>query len=55
MWNIGRIGDNNISKALKIFEWFEEVTFKGAFGSNNWIEGWTLLSESGLNLMLEAH
>lgn len=28
--------------------WFEEVTFKGAFGSNNWIEGWTLLYESGL-------
>ncbi len=29
-------------------EWFENVTFKGAFGSNNWIEGWTLLYESGL-------
>lgn len=28
--------------------WFEEVNFKGAFGSNNWIEGWTLLYESGL-------
>jgi len=28
-------------------DWFEEVTFKGAFGSNNWIEGWTLLYESG--------
>ena len=28
--------------------WFEEVTYKGAFGSNNWIEGWTLLYESGL-------
>ncbi len=28
--------------------WFEQVTFKGAFGSNNWIEGWTLLHESGL-------
>lgn len=27
--------------------WFEQVTFKGAFGSNNWIEGWTLLYESG--------
>lgn len=27
--------------------WFEEVTYKGAFGSNNWIEGWTLLYESG--------
>jgi hypothetical protein len=28
-------------------DWFEEVTYKGAFGSNNWIEGWTLLYESG--------
>jgi hypothetical protein len=28
-------------------QWFEQVTFKGAFGSNNWIEGWTLLYESG--------
>ncbi len=27
--------------------WFEQVTFKGAFGSNNWIEGWTLLYETG--------
>jgi hypothetical protein len=27
--------------------WFEQVTFKGAFGSSNWIEGWTLLFESG--------
>jgi hypothetical protein len=27
--------------------WFEEVSFKGAFGSNHWIEGWTLLYESG--------
>ena len=26
--------------------WFEKVTYKGAFGSNNWIEGWTLLYES---------
>ncbi len=23
--------------------WFEKVSFKGAFGSNNWLEGWTLL------------
>jgi hypothetical protein len=28
-------------------QWFEAVSFKGAFGSNNWIEGWTLLYESG--------
>jgi hypothetical protein len=29
-------------------DWFEKVSYKGAFGSNNWIEGWTLLYESGL-------
>jgi hypothetical protein len=29
-------------------EWFELVTYKGAFGSNNWMAGWTLLYESGL-------
>jgi hypothetical protein len=29
-------------------DWFEQVSFKGAFGSNNWIEGWTLLHESEL-------
>jgi len=27
--------------------WFEQVSYKGAFGSRNWIEGWTLLYESG--------
>ncbi|SHF47127.1 hypothetical protein SAMN05444274_105347 [Mariniphaga anaerophila] len=25
--------------------WFQQVDFKGAFGENNWIEGWTLLAE----------
>jgi hypothetical protein len=25
--------------------WFEELSFKGAFGSNNWLEGWTYLWE----------
>jgi len=29
-------------------DWFERVSYKGAFGSNNWIEGWTLLHQSGL-------
>ena len=29
-------------------DWFEQVTYKGAFGSNLWIEGWTLLYESDL-------
>jgi hypothetical protein len=28
-------------------DWYEKVSYKGAFGSNNWIEGWTLLYESG--------
>ncbi|MDF1574213.1 MAG: hypothetical protein P1P86_03365 [Bacteroidales bacterium] len=28
-------------------DWFEKVPYKGAFGSSNWIEGWTLLYESG--------
>lgn len=28
--------------------WYEVVTYKGAFGSENWIEGWTLLFERGL-------
>lgn len=26
-------------------EWFQLVDFKGAFGEDNWIDGWTLLSE----------
>lgn len=25
--------------------WFQRVDFKGAFGEDNWIEGWTLLAE----------
>jgi hypothetical protein len=25
--------------------WFKRVDFKGAFGEDNWIEGWTLLSD----------
>lgn len=28
--------------------WFQSVPYKGAFGSDNWIGGWTLLSESGI-------
>jgi len=28
--------------------WYESVTYKGAFGSENWIEGWTLLDQVGL-------
>lgn len=28
-------------------DWYERVTYKGGFGSENWIEGWTLLWESG--------
>jgi len=26
--------------------WFERVAFKGAFGSNNWVEGWSLFHET---------
>jgi hypothetical protein len=29
-------------------EWFEVVTYKGAFGSNNWLEGWSLLWKEGI-------
>jgi hypothetical protein len=25
--------------------WFQQVDYKGAFGQDNWIEGWTLLAE----------
>lgn len=28
-------------------EWFDDVPFKGAFGTFNWASGWTLLSQSG--------
>jgi hypothetical protein len=28
--------------------WFENVSYKGAFGSYNWAYGWTLLSQQGL-------
>jgi len=28
-------------------DWFEKVTYKGAFGSKNWLEGWALIYESG--------
>jgi hypothetical protein len=31
--------------------WYEAVTYKGAFGSENWIEGWTLLHEKGLGFI----
>ena len=27
--------------------WFEAVTYKGAFGSRNWLEGWTLFFQAG--------
>jgi hypothetical protein len=28
--------------------WFEAVTYKGAFGSRNWLEGWSLLWQEGV-------
>ncbi len=27
--------------------WFEAVTYKGAFGSRNWLQGWSLFHQSG--------
>jgi len=29
-------------------DWYEVVSYKGAFGSENWTEGWTLLDKEGL-------
>jgi hypothetical protein len=44
------IPSNNVSDNLAPVpdSWFAEVNFKGAFGTVNWIDGWTLLSQSGL-------
>lgn len=28
-------------------DWFDNVTFRGAFGSINWLDGWSLYSQSG--------
>lgn len=28
-------------------QWFDHVNYKGAFGSYNWLYGWTLISEEG--------
>lgn len=28
--------------------WYEEVSYKGAFGSRNWLEGWSLLWREGI-------
>ncbi|HYW97166.1 MAG TPA: hypothetical protein VE870_16355 [Bacteroidales bacterium] len=28
-------------------DWYEKVTYKGAFGSNNWLQGWSVLQETG--------
>lgn len=37
--------DNTVFENMAPYNsnWFEKVTYKGAFGSENWIEGWTLL------------
>jgi len=40
----GNVYDN---LAEYVDPWFEEVGFKGAFYTYNWLSGWTLLSESG--------
>jgi hypothetical protein len=31
-------------------EWFDEVSYQGAFGTFNWASGWTLLSQEGILL-----
>lgn len=31
-------------------DWFDEVSYQGAFGTFNWASGWTLLSQSGILL-----
>ncbi|MCD4791165.1 MAG: hypothetical protein K8R37_14315, partial [Bacteroidales bacterium] len=28
-------------------DWFQNVNYKGAFGSNNWAKEWTLLGQEG--------
>jgi len=28
--------------------WFEQVSYKGAFGSNNWLDGWSYLWKEGI-------
>lgn len=41
---------NNVSENMAAIpdSWFAEVNYKGAFGTVNWADGWTLLSQSGL-------
>jgi hypothetical protein len=44
------IPSNNVSEDMAAIpdSWFVEVNYKGAFGTVNWADGWTLLSQSGL-------
>jgi hypothetical protein len=46
---------STVFEALADFnsKWYEQVPYKGAFGSENWIEGWTLLWAEGLTGILE--
>ncbi|MBI9052591.1 MAG: hypothetical protein JEY96_02155 [Bacteroidales bacterium] len=48
-YNITPTGDVESNLALYPEEWFETVTYKGAVNPNgeNWLFGWSLLSESG--------
>ncbi len=41
---INNLGELHISDN----SWFEQVSFKGAFGENNWLKGWSLLDRRGL-------
>lgn len=44
------IPSGNVSENLAPVpdSWFTEVSYKGAFGTVNWTNGWTLLSQSGI-------
>ncbi|MEX0981249.1 MAG: hypothetical protein WD577_01395 [Bacteroidales bacterium] len=51
--SLNLLPNNTVFEHLAPYEnsWYEEVSYKGAFGSENWIEGWTLLHEQGLGLI----
>ncbi len=42
--------DHTIFEDMAAYDhsWYEKVSYKGAFGSEDWTEGWTLLRESGI-------
>jgi len=46
-YNIFPTGDITTNLAPYDDPWFHPVLYKGAFGSENWADGWTLLSQAG--------